>query len=499
MGGFSDYDRYDALGLAELVRAKKIAAEELLDEAIARVERVNPELNALVCERFDEAREDARRGLPDGPFCGVPFLMKDLGPELAGSVMTSGSRYFAAYVPTHDDEYVIRTKRAGLNIFGKTNTPEFGLAPVTEPALFGPCRNPWDTARTTGGSSGGSGALVAAGVVPMAHGNDMGGSIRIPASCNGLFGLKPSRGRTPTIGGAVGDANADLGLTRSVRDSAALLDAVRLDRGVLYDAPPFDGSYLQQTGLDPKPLRVAVVRGAMLGKEIAPECRAAADRAAELCERLGHSVQIAEPQSIDYGAVAQAILMIFASNIGWKMHAANPLRGKRLKAGDLEPATWAMLVISEVLSANDLTTAVSVQRDLARAFDAFHDRYDVMLMPTVAAPPVRIGALALTKSEVSQIEVLARLRSGPLIRKAADEIAKTLFDWIPYTPIFNLTGAPAMSVPLHWSADGLPIGVMFAARLGDDATLYRLAAQLERAQPWAGRRPSVWSGRAASI
>jgi Asp-tRNA(Asn)/Glu-tRNA(Gln) amidotransferase A subunit family amidase len=494
MSGFEEYDRYDALELGELVRRKLVSAEELLDEAIARVERVNPALNALVCKRFEEARADARSGLPEGPFCGVPFLMKDLGPALAGVAMTSGSRYFEGYVPEHDDEFVTRVKRAGFNIFGKTNTPELGLAPVTEPRLFGPCRNPWDPQRTTGGSSGGSGALVAAGVVPVAHGNDMGGSLRIPASCNGVFGMKPSRGRTPTVGGAIGDANADLGISRCVRDSAALLDAVRLERGLLYDAPYFDGTYLNETRLDPEPLRIAVVRGAMLGKEIHPECRAAADAAAELCERLGHHVEIAEPQGVDYREVAHAILMIFASNIGWKMHAANPLAGKKLRAGDLEPATWAMLVISEVLSANDLTTAVQVQRDLARAFDAFHEKYDVMLMPTVAAPPVRIGELALTKAEVSQVEVLARLRSGTLIRKAAEEIAKTLFDWIPYTPIFNLTGQPAMSVPLHWTPEALPVGVMFAARLGNDAMLYRLGAQLERAQPWAQRRPAVWSG-----
>jgi amidase len=243
-------------------------------------------------------------------------------------------------------------------------------------------------------------------------------------------------------------------------------------------------------------LRIAVVRGAMLGKEIHPECRAAADNAAALCERLGHNVEIAEPQGVDYRDVAFSILMIFASNIGWRMHAANPLANKKLKAGDLEPATWAMLVISEILSADDLTTAVESQRALARTFDAFHDRYDVMLMPTLAAPPVRIGELALTKSEVTQVEILARLRSGPLIRKAAEEIAKTLFDWIPYTPLFNLTGQPAMSVPLHWTPEGLPVGAMFAARLGEDATLFRLAAQLERAQPWATRRPAVWSGQA---
>ncbi|HTX60528.1 MAG TPA: amidase family protein [Verrucomicrobiae bacterium] len=493
MSAFPQYGEYDALGLAELVRSKQIAARELLEEAIARAERVNPQLNALICKRYDRAREEVRGDLPDGPFTGVPFLMKDLGPELAGVPMAGGSRYFKEYVPAHDGEFTARVKNAGFVVFGKTSTPELGLAPVTEPALFGPCRNPWNLERTTGGSSGGSAAMVAAGVVPMAHGNDMGGSIRIPASCNGLFGMKPSRGRTPTVGGVIGDANADLGLSRSVRDSAALLDMVRQEHGLLYDAPPFDGSYLDESAKDPLPLRIALVRDPMLGKSIHPECAAAADDAARLCESLGHRVEEASPSGLDYRQVALCVLAIFASAIGWRMHAGNPLPAKKLRAGDLEPATWAMLVIAEVLSADDLTTAVDMQRRLARVFDAFLQRYDAVLMPTLAAPPVRVGELALTRSEVAQIEVLARLRAGPLIRKAAEEIAKTLFDWIPYTPVFNLTGQPAISVPLHWTPDGLPVGVMFASRLGREDLLFRLAGQLERARPWKSRRPPVWS------
>ncbi|HVA33960.1 MAG TPA: amidase [Candidatus Baltobacteraceae bacterium] len=493
MGGFSNYDDYDALGLAQLVRTGEVRAEELLDEAIARAQRVNPQLNALVCERFEQARADVRAGLPEGPFRGVPLVVKDLGPALAGVPLTGGSRYFKDYVPQYDDEFVARLKRAGFAIFGKTNTPELGLAPVTEPALFGPCRNPWDLDRVTGGSSGGSAALVASGVVAMAHGNDMGGSIRIPASCTGIFGLKPSRGRTPTVGGVVGDANADFGLSRSVRDSAALLDAVRLEHGLMFDAAAFEGRYLDEVVREPRRLRIALMLDPMLGKEIHPDCRAAAQSAAHLCESLGHHVEIASPQGIDYREIAPAIIAIFASNIGWKMHVANPLQGKKLRAGDLEPATWAMLVIAELLSADDLTTAVEQQRRLAQRFAEFMQSYDVMLVPTVAAPPVRIGELALTKAEVAQIEVLARLRSATLIRKAAHEIAKTLFDWIPYTPLFNLTGQPAMSVPLHWNEAGLPVGVMFAAPLGDEATLLRLAGQLERAQPWRDRRPPVWS------
>lgn len=491
MSGFPDYDRYDALGLANLVRAKQVAASELLEEAITRAQRVNPQLNALICERFQQASIDAARGLPDGPFCGVPFLVKDLGPRLAGVPFRRGSRYFEHYVPQEDDQFFIRVKRAGLNIFGKTSTPEFGLLPFTEPRLFGPCRNPWDPDRTPGGSSGGSAALVAAGVVPMAHGNDMGGSIRIPASCTGLFGFKPSRARVPLCGSPAGDMNVDLAITRSVRDSAALLDAVMQTRGPLYEIDAPERPYREEIGLEPGRLRIALVQGAMLGKEIDSRCRAAAQEAAKLCEQLGHSVEIAEPENVDYRPVALALLLFFAANVGWTMSTGNPLK-KRLRAGDLEPGSWAMLVISQMTGANDLTAALQTQLDLARRFDEFMQRYDVMLMPTLAAPPVRIGELALKKSEIAQIEVLARLRSAPLIRKAAQTIAESLFDWLPYTPVFNMTGQPAMSVPLYWTQeDDLPIGVQFAARLGNEAVLYRLAAQLEAAQPWFSRRPPV--------
>lgn len=490
MTAFADYDRYDALGLAELVRTKRVAAEELLDEAIERAEACNPTLNAIVCKRYDEARVEIRRGFPTGPFGGVPFVAKDLGPALAGVPLTGGSRYFKDYVPSRDDEFFARVKRAGFTIFAKSNVPEFGLGPVTEPVLFGPCRNPWDTARTPGGSSGGSAALVAAGVTPIAHGNDMGGSIRIPASCCGLFGMKPSRARTPTVGGIVGDANVDLGVSRSVRDSAALLDAVRVRHGPLYGAPPFDGAYADEVTRDPAPLRIAIARGAMLGKSVDPECQKAVEHAGKLCERLGHHVEIAEPSGIDYRALSVALIAVFASYSAWKMHAGNPLAGKPLRRGDLEPATWAMVVIGEVLSADALTTAVAQQIALAIAFEEFFTQFDVLLTPTLSAPPIRLGELALSKNEIAQIEVLARLRSAPLIRKSAVEIASSLFDWIPFTPIFNLTGEPAMSVPLHWTPEGLPIGVQFAARLGDEATLFRLAGQLERAQPWFDKRPA---------
>ncbi len=477
------YDGSDALEIARAIRAREVSASEVLDEAIARAERVNPRVNALAARAYDGARATARLPL-DGPLAGVPLLVKDLGPELAGLPMTMGSKYFASYVPAADHEFFTRAKHAGAVIFGKTTAPEFGLLPYTESALFGATRNPWDLERTPGGSSGGSAAMCAAGVVPLAHGNDMGGSIRIPASCTGLFGLKPSRGRAPTNGGVIGSANVDHALSRTVRDSAAFLDVVRSDGG-----PRF----LDEMQRDPAPLRIAVMRGPGLGHGVSAESRAALDAAAALCESLGHSVVDAEPDGIDYSGVAYALLLIFASNIGWHLGSGNPTPQRRVRRGDIEPATLAMLTIAQVLALDELTGAVVTQRKLRAAFDAFMERYDVVLTPTLAAPPVRIGELTLTRAEVIQCEVLARVRLPSLIRKAAREIAAPMFDWLPYTPLFNLTGAPAMSVPLHWSADGLPVGVQFAGRFNDEATLFRLAAQLERAAPWRDRRPPAWS------
>ncbi len=482
------YDTSDALGLGEAVRAGSCTPVELLEEAIARAERVNPALNALTARLYEQARSRASRGAFGAPFSGVPFLAKDLGPAVGGVTHSMGSRYFASYVPPVDDPFFARTAAAGLNVFAKTSTPEFGLLPYTEPALFGPCRNPWNLERTPGGSSGGSGALCAAGVVPLAHGNDMGGSIRIPASCNGLFGLKPSRGRTPTVGGVVGEANVDLGISRSVRDSAALLDATRLDEG-----EPF----LAAMRRDPGRLRIAVMRGPGLGHGVRAEARAALDDAVGLCAALGHEVADDEPGGIDYGAMSYALLLFFASQIGWQLGAGNPTPHKPIGHDDLEPATRAMLAIARVLALDELTTAVARQHELTARLTRFMERYDVILTPTLAAPPVRIGELGLSTSEKLQIEVLTRLRSPALIRKAARDISGRMFDWLPYTPIFNLTGQPAMSVPLWWSAEGLPVGVQFAGRLGEEARLLQLAAQLETARPWHDRRPPLASDAAA--
>ncbi|HUA08009.1 MAG TPA: amidase [Candidatus Acidoferrales bacterium] len=479
------YTLSDALEIARAVRAREISASDVLEEAISRAERINPQLNGITARRYDQARDEARDVKLDAPFAGVPLLIKDLGPALAGVPLTMGSRYFSSYVPDYDHEFVARAKRAGAIVFAKTTSPEFGLLPFTETALFGATRNPWNLERTPGGSSGGSAALCAAGVVPLAHGNDMGGSIRIPACCVGLFGMKPSRGRAPTTGGIIGSANVDHAISRSVRDSAAFLDAVRSDS----DAP-----FLDESAREPRPLRIAVVRGPMLGHGISNDAREALDDAAALCSSLGHTVVDDEPEGIDYSAISYALLLIFASQTGWHLGSGNPTPQRKLRRGDIEPATAAMLTIARVLALDELTTAIAHQRALRAAFDAFMERYDIILTPAMASPAVKIGELALSRGEVLQVGVLERVRAPALIRKAARDISARMFDWLPYTPIFNLTGAPAMSVPLYWTRDGLPMGVQFAGRFNDEATLFRLAGQLERARPWRERRPPVWSG-----
>jgi len=401
LSGF--YDRSDATEIARAVCAGEVTAGEVLDEAIARAERVNPSLNAIASRRYDQAREEARTAAREGVLAGVPLVVKDLGPELAGLPMTMGSRYFADYVPVRDHEFFVRAKRAGAIVVAKSTAPEFGLVPYTESALFGATRNPWDLSRTPGGSSGGSAALCAAGVVPIAHGNDMGGSIRIPASCVGLFGMKPSRGRAPTTGGIIGAANVDHAITRTVRDSAAFLDAVRNDAG-----PPF----APEATRDPRPLRIAVVRGPMLGHGIASEVRAALDETAALCASLGHAVVDDEPRGIDYPALSYSLLLFFASQIGWHLGAGNPTPERRVRGGDIEPASSAMLAISRVLPLDELTTAVVCQRALRAAFDTFMERYDVVLSPTLSAPPIRIGELAQPGRAAASRRAHPRARAG---------------------------------------------------------------------------------------
>lgn len=465
----------DAVAQAELVRRKEVQPIELVEAAIERIERVNPELNAVVTPMYDQARAAATGDLPAGPFTGVPFLVKDVGATYAGVRMTFGSTRLRKYVPGHDSELVTRQKRAGLITVGKTNTPEFGLLPVTEPRLFGPCRNPWDTERAPGGSSGGSAAAVAARLVPMAHGNDGGGSIRIPASCCGIFGLKPTRARTP-YGPDMGDVMSGLvvehALTRSVRDCAALLDATSgPDVGDPYWAPPPERPFIEEVGADPGHLRIAFTTQTMTNTPVHADCIAAVEDAARLCADLGHEV-VEDAPEIDGAMMVQAFMAIWAAGCAWTVDGIARASGVKPVEEDYEPFTWAMYQMAEQVSASDYLLAWQGLQGAARKGARFMLDYDVWLTPTLAEPPVPIGTFDATPENALQV----------FYRMGA---------YVPFTPICNVTGQPAMSVPLYWNDDGLPIGVHFMGRFGDEATLFRLAAQLEEARPWADRRPPV--------
>jgi amidase len=470
-----DYEHFDGLGLAELVNTGQVSAQELLNAAIERVERCNPAINAVVNRLFDEAKAAIASGLPCGPFTGVPYLLKDLGVYYAGTVTSAGSAFLRDVVADHDSEIVTRMKRAGLVIFGKTNTSELGLSTSAEPKLFGPTRNPFNQAFSAGGSSGGAAAAVASGMVPMAHATDGGGSIRVPASCCGLFGLKPNRARNPMgpdFGEGWSGASVGHAVTRSVRDSAALLDATAgPDIGDPYWAPPPKRPYLAEVGADPGRLKIAFSTRAWNGQEVDPECVAAVVEAAKLCESLGHHLEPASPD-IDAHEHGKASHIIIAANTRRALEAHGANRGRDPSADDVEAVTWSMAEFGRTATASDYAHAlVSIHR-IGRVVARFFCRFDILLTPTQCKPPPKLGTLAMTGAD-------------------PEAYMQAILGTIAFTALFNACGNPAMSVPLHWSANGLPIGVQFVGPFGDEATLLRLAAQLETARPWGDRRPAA--------
>jgi amidase len=473
-----DFASLDATAQAELVRRKEVKPIELVDAAIGRIERVNPQLNAVITPMFDLARKIAQGPLPDGPFTGVPFLLKDLMAAYSGVRMTWGSAFMKNAVADHDTELVIRQKKTGLIILGKTNTPEFGILPTTEPHAFGPTRNPWNMNHSAGGSSGGSAAAVASGMVPFAHGNDGGGSIRIPASCCGLFGIKPTRARNP-LGPDIGDVMngfvVEHALTRSVRDSAALLDATcGPDIGDPYWAPPPERPYLREVGADPGRLRIAFTTQAVTGAVVHPDCVAAVQEAAKLCADLGHHVEEKQPE-IPGEAITGVFMVVWSAGVAENVDGAALIAGRGPEPGELEPLTEALAALGRQQTAPNYLISMTILQKISRDLQRFFVDYDVMLTPTLAEPPLPLGSLESQPDNPMY----------GMIRAAA---------YVPFTPICNITGQPAMSVPLYWNAGGLPIGTHFIGRFGDEGTLFRLAAQLEKARPWADRHPPVWAG-----
>lgn len=474
----SEYASYDAVGLAGLVRRREVTASELTSAALEATQELNGKLNAVVYDMSEIARRTAIGPIPDGPFCGVPFMLKDLIQSYANVPTSSGSRFFKGLTRSYDTELVKRWKAAGFVICGKTNTPESGSSASTEPVANGPTHNPWNLDHSPGGSSGGSAAVVAAGIVPAAHASDGGGSIRIPASCCGLVGLKPSRGRTPNgpdFGELLNGIACEHVVTRSVRDTAAILDLEWPPAaGDPYFAPPPSRPYLSEVGSDPGHLHVGLTTQPLGGGPIDEACVKATEDAAKLLADLGHAVEWAAP-SFNHDRMFDAWNKIFQANEAWALDGAAKVLGRVPSQKNVEANNLYLLELGRKVTGADLINAINAVHAETRRFAEFFSKYDLWLTPTLGTVPPRLGHLF------------------------ADGDPKVFFErlmaFIPFTPICNCTGHPAISLPLFWSEDRLPVGVHLAGRYADEAMLIRVAAQLEQARPWKDRRPpnSVWN------
>jgi amidase len=455
----------DAMGQAELVHRKEATALELVDAAIARIESQNPRLNCLAAPMFEEARAVASRKLPSGPLSGAPYLIKDLGQPCAGVRQTDGSKALAGYIADHDGGLVTRLRNAGLVIVGRATAPEFGNHSTTEAEVFGATRNPWDLERTAGGSSGGSAAAVAARMVPAASASDGAGSIRIPASCCGLFGLKPTRGRIsfgPDAGEVLSGLAVEHAVTRSVRDSAALLDATSgpVAGDPYWPAPPVE-TFLSQVARDPAPMRIAWSARAPLGMPVDPECRKAVELTAKWLEELGHHLVEADP-SYDEVVLLDPMVTIWAVGNATDHDIVASRIGRAPRRDELEITTWELVERGRKVSAVELVRAVDLLHSATRSIAPFFEKYDAWLTPTLAQPPLPLG-------------VLNQSYGG------ADDWWEFDLSFNPWNSVANFTGNPAMSVPLAWSESDLPVGLLFTGRYGDESSLLRLAGQLERA------------------
>ena len=477
----------DATEQARMIRDGEASPSELVDDAIERLERLNPQLNAVIHPLTDQAREQAAGELPDGPFRGVPFLVKDFSCYMKGVPVHEGMRAVkeAGYVADHDMLITRRLRDAGFVTLGRTNTPELGILPTTEPVAYGPTHNPWDLERSPGGSSGGSAASVAAGIVAAAHANDGGGSIRIPASHCGLVGLKPTRGRVslaPDFGDVMFGLVVELAVTRPVRDAAGILDAIQGPApGDPYAAPPPARAYVDEVGADPGPLRIGLMTTPPGGQfEVHRECVAAAENAAKALEELGHDVELSHPAALDEPDLVPDFLVRWTAGVDWNIRYWGDKVGRALGAEDVEPCTWALAEQGRARTGADLLRATErIQASCRRAAQWWADGFDLLLTPTCGEPPPRLG-----EHDAPPDNWLM-----PIVRATPFAI---------FTAPFNSSGQPAISLPLHVTADGLPVGVQLVAELGREDLLLRVASQLEEARPWAERAPAVHAEAAAS-
>lgn len=494
MGIITEYPRLDAVAMADLVRRKEVTADDLLDTAVARIDRINPRINAVVHRLEGMARAAIAAGLPDGPLTGVPLLVKDLDGEVAGTPYQSGSQALRGNISRADTENARRWRATGMVICGKTNCPEFGLISTTEPVAYGIARNPWAYDRSAGGSSGGSGAAVGARLAPIGTAGDGGGSIRVPASVNGVFGLKPTRGRTPDgpfhflpWQGLV----ARHAITVSVRDSAVFLDATHgPEVGAPVQTAPPTGRYLADVATDPGRLRVAVATRPLTGGLSDPDCVEATNDAATLLQSLGHEV-VEDAPNLEVDQFNAAFLTVVAAEVAGIIRDTERLLGKRLTWHDVETETWALNLAGSQLRAYELIAAQQTLWQASRTIGTFFERFDVLLTPTLTTPPAPHGALRPGGMEAILLKAIVRTNAGVLMRlaRALERNAKTVFQYVSSLTPFNVSGQPAMSVPLFWNRIGLPIGVQFVGRYGAESTLFRLAGQLERTRPWAMHLP----------
>ncbi len=474
-------DRLDATAIAQKIRSGECSAKEVLEITVNKITKFNPSLNAIITPLYDQALEAIEAGLPEGPFSGVPFVIKDLVVSVAGVPSTAASKLMINNIPAVDSEIVARHRRAGLVIVGKTNSSEFGLATATEPDLFGPTKNPWNPNHSPGGSSGGSAAAVAAGIVPIGHATDGGGSIRIPAACCGLFGLKPTKARI-TAGPEGGEPLAGMAMQHcvswSVRDSAALLDATAGPLpGDPYYPPPPNGTYLDASKTDPGRLKIAFSTTAPNGAAIHDESAKATRHMAALCESLGHEVAEDSPK-FDIETVQNGFLLVFQANT-----MANIMRmngGKLPKEGMIEPLSMAVAERGMAMSATQYIHAIQSLHRETRNIAKFYEQYDLWLTPTLATPAPLTGYFRSDETDV-------------------DKWLEQILGFSPFTFLCNVTGQPAMTIPSGLTKDNLPVGSHFAAPYGAEEMLFALAGQLERASPWNDQRPSMqWMNNQAN-